>query len=474
MSLLHSLSQAPHSKYEKEEFQDEEVNDRKINIQRFLMALSSRSVKEPRRETEGGNDRKSQESVEMHRGERTEERRDRDKERIASVTPSSGKDGSDSSLCPWSDGKTGLDGQRDGEKGRESERQNKMLEESETAKEIIHEDKGRDKEIERECSSTASVSKGYPPASTDYPASTSHDWDRRDRLRGGDQGSGKSSSRPDGKLYGAGSNEGDSISAEVQLPDLKEHKTHVSISVEKKSEHKEIEPNLRYYHNHRDPTSKCSNTDEAAVTHRPVHHSLPHSWGKERESSGALQGSSEPKKLRMSSSGEELKQPEFSVASDQPDHWRSRSQHAATPTEPPRSRQDKTSEREKGRQDNRRRKESREEQWKRYKLDKAIKESKEERESSRAKAEREGGGRWKGEADKPTETTRGRGRELEEGERPGNRSSSASSSASQGNGKDERRRERKKERKHKEKHRQADTELEDGEQKKHKKPSRRV
>ncbi|XP_042248692.1 E3 ubiquitin-protein ligase RBBP6-like isoform X2 [Thunnus maccoyii] len=469
------LVQVPRSKWEKEESEGEGQDEGEIKVQTdtLSVALPTPPVTQTNKETEGENERKRPRSVERQRDrERATERgRDREKEKNStmansarSVAPSSGKDRTDSSSC--------TDRDRDRDRGRERERQERRSQkESERAKERIRdEERGRDREREREHSS---ILRRSLPSSTHYSSSSaSHDTERRDRQRGGDQGSNKSPSRP------SRIKEISLISRTAEAPDQNTHKTHKDTLLDLKSKGKEEEQkglHDYYHHNHRDPTQPCRREDAPAGTrHSPS--SLSHSWGKERDqfpskSPRRLQGESEPSKPRMSSPNPEL----IHVArSDQPNTWRSMSQHAALPAEPPKSSQDTTSssEREKEKRENRRRNDSREEkgEWKRYKLDKVIKENKGERETREIETERERGSQW--EADElDGEPKWGAGRELEEGERPSSRSSSSvSSSASQGNSRDDRRKDRKKkQKKHKKERRHSGPELEEGELKKHKK-----
>lgn len=443
LSLFQSLSQVPLSKWEKEESEEEEQDEGEIKVQTGTLPVARPPplVTQTNKETEGENEQKRQRSVEAQRErERAAERgRDREKERNSSdrsVAPSSGKDRSDSSLCT----------DRDRDRGRERERQErKSQKENERAKvRTREEERGRDKERERDHSS---IQKRNPSSSSYYSfSSTSRDTERRD----------------------------------ISSVDQNAHKTHRDILLDLISKGKDEEQKglLDYYHhNHKDPTQNSRRQDTPAGTHHSPS-SLSHSWGKERDplpskSPRGPQGESEPSKPRMSSPEPELM---HVGGSDEPNTWRFRSQHAASPTEPPESSQDMTSssEREKEKRENKRRNESREEkgEWKRYKLDKVIKESKAERETRGTETERERGSRW--ETDRWDEEAKWwAGRELEEGERP-SCSSSVSSSASQGNSKDDRRKDRKKkQKKHKKEKRQAGPELEEGELKKHKKSSKK-
>ncbi|KAM9843993.1 uncharacterized protein ACBR49_013122 [Aulostomus maculatus] len=159
------------------------------------------------------------------------------------------------------------------------------------------------------------------------------------------------------------------------------------------------------------------------------------------ESPGGLQGGSDSRKPRMSSSG----QP---AGSDQQSQWRSRNQHVATPTQPSPD-MTSSSQREKDRRDSNRKRMSREEEWKRYKMMKGSK-----GETRQGGAER-GGGLREDEAGKWGEG------EVEEGERRSRNSSGPS--VGQGN---DRRRERTKQTEHKKEKRHADGELVEGERKK--------
>ncbi|XP_053193953.1 E3 ubiquitin-protein ligase RBBP6-like isoform X2 [Scomber japonicus] len=442
------LIQVPRSKWEKEEYEEEEQDKGEIQVQTDTLpvALPPPPLTPSNNETERENER--QRSVEKKRDKErpTERGRDRERERNSSLTtsarsvaPSSGKDRTDSSLCT------------DRDRGRERERKSQK-------ERTREEERGRDREKEREHSS---ILKKNVSSCTHYSSSSaSHDTERRDRQRGGTQGSNKSTSCP------GGSKEISSIGRAAEAPNENALKTHrdmlLNFIFKEKEEQKDV--HVYYHDNHIDPTYDCRHEEAPSLTH---------SWGKERDplpskSPRGLQGESEPSKPRISSPDPEL----MHVArSDQPNTWMSRSWHAVSSTEPPKSSQEMTgsSEKEKEKRDNRRRTESREEEWKRYKLDKALKESKGEREMRETEAERQQSGGW--EADKlDGEAKWGAGKELEEGERPSSRSSSVSSSASQGNSKDDGRKSRKKkQKKHKKEKRPAGPELEEGELKKHKK-----
>ncbi|XP_032392378.1 E3 ubiquitin-protein ligase RBBP6 [Etheostoma spectabile] len=429
-----TLTQVPHSKWEKEESEEEERVEGVIKVHTaalamFLPSLSMSVTTETTTNRDTENEEKRERSVETEIEEASAMARGRDRERERektpilsssqrSVVPSSGKDRTEGALCTDRDGEKRMEKHRDRERGRESERQKESKRSKERARE---EENGRDRKRERGHSSIASAQKRNPPSSShsfSYLTPT-HDTERRDRQRGGDTDSNKSSSSPGGKFSGGRSRECRAAGPLGQNT----HKSNRDTPLDSKFKDKD---HPHYYNSHQDPSGIYR---PAGTHHSPP--SLSHSRGKERDqlSSGAELG-----KPRISSPGQEFMQ-------------------------------------------TRRRNESKveKEEWKQRK---AIK-GKGERETQEMVSEREGGRQCKDEADKLDGQTKWEGgRELEEGERPSSRSrsNSVSSSASQENGRDDGRKEKKNQKKRQKEKRRASPELlEEGELKKQKhkkKPSK--
>ncbi|XP_054616368.1 E3 ubiquitin-protein ligase RBBP6-like isoform X2 [Dunckerocampus dactyliophorus] len=195
-----------------------------------------------------------------------------------------------------------------------------------------------------------------------------------------------------------------------------------------------------HHHDHGDPDSTSNNKNEAAAT--------LHSLSSLFHTSESVQGTPEPSLTSTSTSGLPLK------PSDEPKHQLV----PATPRGAPQSKRDRSRHSDRPGP----RPESREEQWKKYKLEKMLKERQQERASKEAKDDREAG-RHHG----PRET-QPLGKEpvsaQAAGERPVGHGSSSLSSSSVKNSEDDR-----KPKKHKKEKRQ---ELEEPERK-HKKSKKR-
>ncbi|KAM9346018.1 uncharacterized protein ABDE67_012625 [Symphorus nematophorus] len=341
------LIQVPRSKWEKGESEEEERHEGQIKVQTEALAVflqsSSMSVT-AETPTEG----ETRGEFEQRRRREIERKRDREKEKNdtlssshRSVAPSSGKDRPDSTLSTeryWDrDRRMEMERPRDRERGRDSERPRDRQKESKRSRERTREEeKGRDRERKRN------------PPSSSHPSSSSHskshDTERRDRQRGADQGSNKSSC-------------GKSSSARAaELPDQNTNKTCRDMFLDLKFKDRD---HPHYYQNPHDPSGTHRHQNRYAGTN-PSPPSLSHSRGKERDSlPSQYSGESELTKAKMSNPSWELMQN------------RSRNE----------------SEVEKG-------------VWKRNMVDKVIRERKGERDHQEMLAEREGGSRWEDEADK--------------------------------------------------------------------------
>ncbi|XP_070838083.1 E3 ubiquitin-protein ligase RBBP6-like [Chaetodon trifascialis] len=426
------LIQVPRSKWEKEEFEEEEQDEGQIKVEMdYLAAFLPSSSVSVTAETPTGNEKQRQREIErdgasaMTRGKDSSQR---------SVAPSSGKDRPDSALSTERNKERRMKMERPRDKERESERQRDRERESERPKDKEREserprdrqresktskertrdrEERREKEREGRHSSNGSVQKrNLPSSSHSYTYSTSHDTERRDRQRGDDQGSNKSSCSPSGKSSSGRSWESSSINRAAELPNKTCGNTLHDLKLADRY-------HSHSYHNPQDPSGNHRQQDRPLGTHQSPP-SFSRSWGKERDlPPSESSGGSELSKPRMSSPARELR----------------------------RSRNDRV---EKG-------------EWKRNKVDKGIKEGKGERENQGVLAERDRGSRWEDEADKLEGQTRWEGgRELEEGQRPSSNSVSESSG-------DERKKEwKQKQKKHKKAKRPPAPELlEEGELRKH-------
>ncbi|XP_041812681.1 E3 ubiquitin-protein ligase RBBP6 isoform X2 [Chelmon rostratus] len=372
------LIQVPRSKWEKEESEEEEKVERQIKVQTDALAafLPSSSVSVTA-ETPSGNEEQRHRETERDRARGKDEERDRNSTLSSSqrsVAPSSGKDRPDSPLTT----------ERNGERRMEMERPRGRQKESNRSKEREREgEKGGDREREGRHSSSGSTQKRDPPSSShSYSYSTSHDTERRDRQRGGDQDGNKTPCSPGGKSSNGRSWKSSVTSRAADPPSQTYRDTLLGLKFTDRY-------HSRHYHNPQDPSGNYRHQDRPAGTHQsPPPYS--HSWGRERDL--PLSESCERAELgkpRMSSPDRELMQ-------------------------------------------NRSRNESKG-GWKRNKVDKGIKEGKGERENQEMVHDRGGGGRWEDEADKLDGQTRWEGgRELEEGQRPSSNSVSESSSDERG------------------------------------------
>ncbi|XP_051243076.1 E3 ubiquitin-protein ligase RBBP6 [Dicentrarchus labrax] len=424
------LIQVPRSKWEKEESEEGKQDEEKVKVEMdaFAMFLPQPSMSVTAetpadRETEGEHEQKRQRSVETERDGARSLEREKNSSSHRSVAPSSGKDRPDSTMSAERDRERGMEMERprDRERGRESERQRDRQKESKRSKERTREEeKGRDMERERGHGSNASVQKRNPPSSShSYSYSTAHDTERRDRQRGNDQSSNKtSSSCLGGKSFSGRSWESSAISGAADLPDQHAYKIYKDTLLDPKFKDQD---HSHSYYNHQDPPGNYRHQDRPAGSHHsPPSHS--HSRSKERKPHPSKSsGGSEHSKPRTSSPGQNRKN---------------------------------KSTVEKG-------------VWEQNRV---IKEGKGERENPEMVAEREGGNQWEDEADKLDGQTKWEGgRELEEGERPSS-SNGVSSSASQESSSDDGKKEwKKKQKKHNKERRQPAPELlEEGELKKHK------
>ncbi|XP_026181028.1 E3 ubiquitin-protein ligase RBBP6 isoform X2 [Mastacembelus armatus] len=317
------LIQVSASKWEKEESQEGATTAQ----DRLPVAMPPPLLVPTIQETEGENELKRQRSVESERDRARALQTGREKEKYNSVAPSSGKDRTDSTLGTDRERDRWMESQRDRERERHRQR------ESKTSKERRDEERWRDRDRERGHSKMASSERWNLPSSSHCSSSsTSHDTERQDRQRGGDQGGDKNSSCPSRKSSGGGRTERSALSRAATLPDQSAHKTYRDMLLDSRCKNYPQD-----YYNHHDPSW---NYRPAGVHRSPSPHS--HIQGKDRD---PLPKSSSP--------GWELTV----------------------------NNQNKSKE-EKG-------------EWKQIVVE-VIKESKEERETREMQAEREGGNRWKG------------------------------------------------------------------------------
>ncbi|KAI3360046.1 hypothetical protein L3Q82_014378 [Scortum barcoo] len=257
--------QVPRSKWEKEESEEEEQV--KVFLPPPSMSATAEILTSGEREKE--DEQKRQKLMEREGGR--DVRREKNSTLSTShrsVAPSSGNNRSDSTS--WTDRDRGrrmeTERPRDRERGRESERPKDRQKDSKRSKgRTREEEKGTHRERERGHGSSASLEKRNHPSSS-HSYSTSHDAERRDRQRGGDQDSNKSSSCPDGKA--SRSCESSETSRATEVPD--ENKTYRDISLDSKFKDKD---HSHYY-------------DRQQNRPAGTHHStsiLPLSLGKERD-----------------------------------------------------------------------------------------------------------------------------------------------------------------------------------------------
>ncbi|XP_019113893.2 E3 ubiquitin-protein ligase RBBP6 isoform X2 [Larimichthys crocea] len=284
------LIQVPRSKWEKEESDAEERGEEEIKVQSDALAAFPPLAETPtERETEEEHEDRRHKGIEKDIVRAVErEKNSTLSSSHRSMAPSSGKDKPGSTL---SSERMEMERPRDGERGRESERPRERPKESRRSKErertrmeVKGKDRGREKGHKRNLPSSSSYSHTYP---------TSLDTERRDRQRGDDQGSNKSSYSLGGKSISSRSQESSTLSRAAEVSDPNAHKTYRDTFLDLKFS----EDLPHHYHQDRPARTHCSPP------------SLSHSQGKERdplpyESSGG----SELSKHRASSPARELTQ----------------------------------------------------------------------------------------------------------------------------------------------------------------------
>ncbi|KAG7504988.1 E3 ubiquitin-protein ligase RBBP6 isoform X2 [Solea senegalensis] len=249
--------QAPPSKWEKEEFKEEEQIDRDVKPQEpFPAGLPPPLlVTPPNMETEGENEVMRQRSVDTKRDEDRAVHKGRgENEKPFTlltldrfVAPSSGKITADSTL--HSDRERGrtteVEKCRDRERGRDSERSRDRQRET---KRTMGE--GRDRSRERR-----HHKKSLPSSSHSSPYSTSQDVEKRDRQRRDDRGKSPRSLNPADKI---------STSRTTEVPD--KHRTTAD---------RDRKPKHRDYHDHRNATGNRaagSRSSSPSLSHRKHRH----------------------------------------------------------------------------------------------------------------------------------------------------------------------------------------------------------
>nr|XP_046271129.1 E3 ubiquitin-protein ligase RBBP6-like isoform X2 [Scatophagus argus] len=290
-----ALIQVPRSKWDKEE----EQNEGKVKVQTDALVVPSSSVsvtaeRPISRETEREDELKRHGETDRDRAKAMERGRDREREKNSTVStseksmaPPSGKQRHDSALSAERDRERErrMEGERprDRERGRESERQRERQKERKRSKERTREEeRRRDRERrERERGSKASVQMRNSPSPSSHSYS-SHDAERRDRQRGDNQGSTRSSCCPHEKSSSGRSWESSTMSRAAEPPD----------------QNRDILDHSHHYHSLQDPSVNYRHQERPAGTH---------SQGTERDPPPSeFSGASELSKPRMSRPGQEF------------------------------------------------------------------------------------------------------------------------------------------------------------------------